>query len=91
SWPMRAEQGFTYLDGDFVETVWGDGETGTGVNWQYLDSLLDPDDVGRCQDLAPAGSNTLIVIDERALGGFDFEFRTTPKMTYCGRYRRRRT
>lgn len=89
SWPMRAEQGFTYLDGDFVETIWGI-ETAE-VNWGYLGSLLDPDDVGRCQDLAPAGSNTLIVIDERALGGFGFTFRTTASMTYCGRYRRRRT
>jgi hypothetical protein len=91
SWPMRAEQGFTYLDGDFVETMWGTGTTGSEVNWGYLASLLNPDDVGRCQDLAPAGSNTLIVIDGRALGGFDFTFRTTATMTYCGRYRRRRT
>lgn len=90
TWPMRAEQGFTYLDGDFVETIWGTGATGAEVNRGYLASLLDPDDAGRCRDLAPAGSNTLIVIDERALGGFDFTFRSTSTMTYCGRYRRRR-
>lgn len=90
SWPMRAEQGFTYLDEDFVETIWGTETAGSAVNWSYLASLLEPDDVGRCQDLAPVGSSTLIVIDERALGGFDFMFRSTPSMTYCGRYRRRR-
>ncbi|NKC52198.1 hypothetical protein HED63_25935 [Ochrobactrum cytisi] len=54
SWPMRAEQGFTYLDGDFVETIWGTGPTGSEANWGYLASLLDPDDVGRCKDRSGA-------------------------------------
>ena len=90
SWPMRAEQGFTYLDGDFVETLWRDGEAGQGVNWPYLASLLDADDLARCRHAAGPGSNTLIIIHERALGGFDFTFRSTPAMIYCGCFRGRR-
>jgi hypothetical protein len=89
SWPMRAELGFTYLDGDFVETIWrADGES-SGVNWHYLASLLAPDDVAKCRGQAPHGSNTLIIIHTGALGGFDFAFRSTPTMTYCGCFRGR--
>lgn len=88
---MRAELGFTYLDGDFVETIWGIDGNGPGINWHYLASLLDPDDVAKCKDAAPPGSNTLIIIRAQALGGFDFTFRSTPTMTYCGCFRERRT
>ncbi|TKT79340.1 hypothetical protein [Aquamicrobium sp. LC103] len=88
SWLMRTELGFTYLDSDFVETIWGDGEGRSGVNWRYLASLLDPDDVAECRGAALSGSNTLIIVHERALGGFDFTFRSTPTMIYCGGFRR---
>ncbi|WP_152979937.1 hypothetical protein [Mesorhizobium sp. 1M-11] len=90
SWPMRAEQGFTYLDGDFVETIWGDGDTGgSDVNWRYLASLVDSDDAARCRDVAPPGSNTLVIIHQQALGGFDISFRSTSTMTYCGCFQAR--
>uniref|UniRef100_A0A9E8A401 Uncharacterized protein n=1 Tax=Bosea sp. NBC_00436 TaxID=2969620 RepID=A0A9E8A401_9HYPH len=91
SWPMRADQGFTYLDEDFVETIGGRDNRIRSELGLYLVLLLDPDDVGRCQDLAPQGSNTPIMIDERALGGFELMFRSTPTLTYCDRYRRRQT
>ncbi|MEO9338152.1 hypothetical protein ABFT80_11985 [Mesorhizobium sp. SB112] len=86
-WAMEAELGCGYLDSDMIETIWGTDGKGLDINWTYLTSLIGPECVEQCKTLASSVSNTLIIIDETALGGFDFVFHSTPTMNYCGSFR----
>jgi len=89
SWPMKRELGDAYLDEDFIETIWAGDDGRASPDWKYLSVRLEAVDVEACKALAPSDGSTLILIDELALGGFDFELSSTSAMTYCGAYRQR--
>ena len=81
SWPMRADLGITYLDSDFIETIAGENR------FDYLRTLLtEKDEVDRIRALSSDNLNTLVLIFEEALGGFPEEMKSTPRLTFCGRF-----
>ena len=86
SWRMRDEIGDVYLDSDLIETVWNTGQSDRGTNWEYLTSVIGPENAATCKRVAPICTTTLILISENALGAFPFEFTSTPTMTYCGAF-----
>lgn len=84
-WPMKAELGY-YLDSDFIEVVWNGGHHEAEPDWNYLLSRLRGEDVEAIRAVTPPRANTLVLIDQQALGGFDAEPGSTLSMHYCGAY-----
>jgi hypothetical protein len=88
-WPLRADLGVTYLDGDFIETI---GDLEDLGRYDYLRNMLEePGDIERIRALAGPEANVLVLVFDEALGGFDAETnrwapRSTPRLTYCGAY-----
>jgi hypothetical protein len=88
-WPIREELKARYLDGSFIETIWSRGDDRPGVDWDYLETLLSRDDVARCRAKTEPQADTLILIYQEALGGFNLELPAPTMIAYCGRYAHR--
>ena len=84
SWLMKNDLGITYLDEDFIETIWGTNGDGRSSDWKYLSSFIGNESAAVCKKIAAIDDNTLILIDAQASGGFPVAFRSTSAMTYCG-------
>lgn len=80
SWRMRDELGIVYLDADFVETIHDEDP------FEYLGALLDDSDAIALVRRQAGESNTLVLIFEAALDGFDVTLRSTAELTWCGTY-----
>jgi len=85
-WRMRSDLETSFLDADFIETIWGIDGGDVGADWAYLASVIGVENAAVCKTIAAGESNTLILIDAQATGGFPVGFRSTPAMTYCGSF-----
>jgi len=85
TWQMRTDLGGVYLDHDFIEVI-DDVESHTN-RYDYLRSMLNqPDDIDLIRQRAGSQANILVLVFSEALGGFEAEMRSTPRVTYCGEF-----
>ena len=55
--------------------------------YDYLRSMLKQrDDIDLIRQRAGAQVNILVLVFSEALGGFEAEMRSTPRLTYCGEF-----
>jgi len=81
-WPLRSELGCS-IDSDFVEIIWNSGKE---PDWEYLLSRLDLKQVNMIRSQTGT-TNTLVLIDQTAIGNEPTEFRSTARLTYHGRHK----
>lgn len=81
-WPLKAELG-CFIDGDFVEVIWKNGDN---PDWLYLASRLNRTQVATIQGQTKV-ANTLILIDQTAIGGSPLKFAHGSKLTYHGAHK----
>ena len=80
SWTLQDDLG-VFLDSDFIELV------DSADRYAYLEQLLSDRPLISCiKEKAPPEANALLLIFKAALGGFDVQLRSTPRLTYCGSY-----
>ena len=49
--------------------------------------LLDQSDLERILQVTDDGDNFLVLVFQKALGGFDYKMKSTGSLKYCGEYR----
>ena len=84
TWQMRSDLGEAYLDHDFIEVI---DDMEHLSRYDYLRSMLkNADDIAGILSSAGPDTNILVLIFKEALGGFEAQMRSTPRLTYCGEF-----
>jgi len=82
TWALREDLPVTYLNADFVETIFGDDKI------DYLESQLARDsDRSTLRVEIPPEADTLVLIMSPAFDGKKVRLTSTPKLRYHGEYR----
>ncbi|SCB62060.1 hypothetical protein GA0061105_1315 [Rhizobium aethiopicum] len=80
-WPLKSELGCS-IDSDFIEIVWKSDQE---PDWDYLLSRLDLKQVEVIRRQTET-ANTLVLIDQTAIGDERLEFQSTARLNYHGRH-----
>ena len=74
--------GEVYLDHEFIEVI---DDMEQLSRYDYLRSMLkNADDIAGILRSAGKYANILVPIFKEALGGFEAQMRSTPRLSYCG-------